>query len=219
MSVLFNKEISKLKNQLLNLGTLVEESMYNSVHSVNTLDQSKAQLVLDTEDRINQLEVEIEEECLKILALHQPVASDLRYIITALKVNQDLEKAGDLAYNNAKRVRRILELGLDALNINLVEMGDLVRSQFRKALDSFLNSQADLAHQVRQKECEVDQLNKTLRAHITEMMQANPSQIPVWMIYNTIVKNLERMADLAENIASQVIYQSEGHIVRHQKED
>lgn len=219
MTIHFQKEIEKLKKMLLTLGTLVEESVYRSIQAIEDMDAQLAQKVIDGDTSIDQMEIEIEEECLKILALYQPVASDLRYIVTALKINQDLERIGDLAHNNAKRVARIQSVDFDPTLIDLKQLGNLVRNQLRKALDSFIGLDADLAENVRAGEPSIDLKNKEIKALIAKNIKEKPQFVDSMLHYKTLAKNLERTADHANNIAENVIYLVQGRIARHNREE
>lgn len=219
MTLHFQREIDKLKQMLLSLGTLAEEALYRSIESIESLNTELAEQVLHGDNAIDQLELEIEEECLKILALHQPVASDLRYIVTALKVNQELERIGDLAHHNAKRVAKIKNCQIEQELVDIKSLGNLVRLQFRKALDSFVELDLGKAQEVRSQEPMVDQKNKSIKALVYQNIAQNPANLEASMHYKTIAKNLERVADHANNIAENVIYLIEGRIARHRREE
>jgi phosphate transport system protein len=211
----FQKEIDKLKKQLLSLGTLVEENLFRAIQAVESLDAKLAQDVMDSDDRIDQMDVEIEEECLKILALYQPVATDLRYIVAALKINNDLERISDLAVNIAKRVPRIRALGVERNMVDFGAMSDRVRNQFRKALDSFVYMDSQLATVVCVNDENIDILNKDMHNAIAQQVKDQSATIELMMLNLAISKNLERIADHAKNIAEDVIYLVQGKIVRH----
>lgn len=219
MTIHFQREIEKLKQMLLSLGILVEEALYHSIQAMENMDLELASKVMEGDNAIDQLELEIEEECLKILALHQPVASDLRYIVTALKVNQELERIGDLAHNNAKRVSRIQNCEHDDSAIDLRPMGHMVRLQFRKALDAFVQLDLSTAQAVRAEEPQVDLKNKEIKALILRTIAEKPQLLEASLHYKTLAKNLERTADHANNIAENVIYLIEGRIARHRREE
>jgi phosphate transport system protein len=211
----FQSELEKLRKSLLSLGTLVEENLFRAAQAVADLDVGLSRQVMDADDRIDQVEVEVEEECLKILALYQPVASDLRYVVAALKINQDLERVGDLAVNVAKRIPRILEARPQGNLVDYAEMATLVRAQFRRALDSFIHLDAQSASEVIARDEEVDQFNKSIQANLAAQTRQDSSLADLMLLNVHVSKNLERIADHAKNIAEDVIYLVQGKVSRH----
>lgn len=207
-------EIDKLKSQLLALSALVEGSVDKAVLAASRVDAALAKEVIETDRRIDDMEVDLEEECLKVLALHQPVARDLRLIISLLKMNNDLERIGDLAVNIAKRVRH-LSHGLQLPKDTLTSMTDTVRTMLRTSLDSLVDLDVDLATKVLTLDDKVDELNRKNFKEAIKAIQANPDQVDGIMGSLTISRNLERIADCATNIAEDVIYLISGEIIRH----
>lgn len=218
MSIHLRKEIERLKKQILLMGAEVEEAVRKSVDALVSRDVKSAQEVIDHDEELDHLEVEIEEECLKILALHQPVAIDLRYVIAVLKMNNDLERIGDLAVDIAERAAYLATHPPLDVPLDLRTMADLTQTMLRKALDSLVNSDSALARQVRASDDEVDALNREMFIIIQDYIRANPERVAEAIHLLSASRHLERIADQATNIAEDVIYMVEGEIVRHQPE-
>ena len=213
------REIDNLKKRILYMGAEVEESVRKAVEALVMRDTQAAQHVIDADEPINHLEVEIEEDCLKILALHQPVAVDLRYVIAVLKINNDLERIGDLAVNIAERAvflatRPPLDLPLDFRG-----MADAAQLMLKRSLDGLVESDTRIARQVRASDDEVDAMNSRMYEVIEGHLPDHPEHIPELIHLVSVSRHLERIADQATNIAEDVIYMVEGEIVRHQPED
>lgn len=205
-----------IKSQILGLGTMVEEQVYHAVKAVEDLDDKLALEVIERDRRVDLKEIEIEEECLKALALHQPVAIDLRLLITVLKINNDLERIGDMAVNMAQTVEFLKTVkGEKPFWFDAVAMAAKVRVMFKKSLDALINLDEDLAGTVLASDDEIDAMHRDLAHHIEEMGQKNPEKIGLFMRYLLISRNLERIADHATNIAEDVLYMIRGRIQRH----
>jgi phosphate transport system protein len=164
---------------------------------------------------IDHLEVEVEEECLKTLALHQPVASDLRLIVAALKINSDLERIGDLAVNIARKAVAFASLGPMEIPFDLAGMWEKTQRMLRDSLDALVNLNPAMATSVCARDNEVDQMKRQIRRTAEEMMQRDPAKVPALLTLLAVSRNLERVADHATNIAEDVIYMAEGRIIRH----
>ncbi len=218
MSIHLQKELDRLKEKLLTLSTLVEESVRMAVESVQEKDAEKAQKVVEMDEEIDAMEIEVEEDCLKILALHQPVAIDLRFIVAVLKLNNDLERIGDLAVNIAERT--IFELSKlpeeDPIPFDFSEMGQKALAMVRNSLDSLVEKNVDLAWQVCAADQEVDDLHKEMYTLVRDYIRENPSRFDILLPLLSVSRQLERIADHATNIAEDVIYMIQGDIVRHQ---
>jgi len=216
MTVHFHREMDLIKSQILGLGTMVEEQVYHAVKAVEELDEKLAQDVIDRDRRVDLKEIEIEEECLKALALHQPVAIDLRLLITVLKINNDLERIGDMAVNIAKTVAYLKTVtGDKPLWFDAFEMATKARIMFKKSLDALINLDEELAHIVLASDDEVDDMHRALAARVEEMAPQSPEKIGLFLRYILISRNLERIADHATNIAEDVLYMVRGRIQRH----
>lgn len=216
MTVHFHKEMDSIKSQILRLGTMVEEQLFYSIRAVEELDDGLAQTVISQDDRIDQKEVEIEEECLKVLALHQPVAIDLRLLVAVMKINADLERIGDMAVNIAETVAYLSKHQDEARKgFEFRIMADKARLQFRHSLDSLVNLDEQLAFDVCQGDEEIDELHRAMYALVEERIQENPASVGVYLRFLLISRNLERVGDHATNIAEDVIYMAKGRIHRH----
>jgi len=215
----FHKELDKLKKKILHLTASVEESLRSAVKSVTELDRNLAQSVISGDDAIDALEVEVEEECLKILALHQPVATDLRYIVAVLKINSDLERIGDLAVNIAKRTKNLEHRNGAAIPFDLHEMLTLSMKMVSESADALIRSDVELAQAVRESDERVDQLHKSAFQSVQQHVSESPQHAQYFISLLSVSRALERIADHATNIAEDVIYMVNGEIVRHQYEE
>lgn len=218
MSVHLQRQIDVLKQKILFVGANVEDAIAKAVTSVNNRDASLAARVVESDNEIDRLEVEVEEECLKILALYQPVAYDLRFVIAMLKINNDLERMGDLAVNIAKRAIYLAEYEPLDLGPELRTMALKAQSMVKRSLDALVNGDSKLARQVREDDDEVDALRAQIRVRTRHQMRQSPEKVECWMKVNSVSKHLERLADMATNVAEDVVYLVEGEIVRHHHE-
>ena len=192
--------------------------MESAIRSIQDKDAELARRVLETDDEADQWEVDTEEECLKILALHQPVAVDLRFIIAVLKINNDLERIGDEAVNIAERSLRVSPLTLPGEAVDFAPLCRQVQEALRSSLDSLVRLDAPLAHRVRQSDDEIDERVHALFTRLKEEIKKHPGDTDQLVEYLRICRHLERIADHATNIAEDVIYMVEGSIVRHRQE-
>jgi phosphate transport system protein len=215
MSVHFQREVERLKQQFLRLGAEVEGSVHDAVAAVESRDPRPAQAVIDREAETNAREVDIEEECLKILALHQPVAGDLRYVIAILKINQDLERIGDLAMHIAERALVLCRHAPLPAAAGLGEMGAKAQWMLKRSLDALVQVREDLAREVCAADDQVDAMNRAVLQRVQEGIRACPDAVLAHLQVMHIARHLERIADHATNIAEDLIYQIEGEIVRH----
>jgi phosphate transport system protein len=211
------RELDKIKKKILSLGALVEERVRMTSAAVDNTDAVIAQKIVDTDWEIDDMEVEVEEECLKILALHQPVAVDLRFIVTAIKINNDLERIGDQAVNIAERVLIIAKRPEMDFVFDYVPMADKAETMLKMSLDAMVNMDVDLAFKVITMDDEVDAIKTLAYDRIKEAIKENPARVGYLINLLLISRHLERLADHATNIAEEVIYLIEGEIVRHGK--
>ncbi len=216
MPLQFNREIEKLKIRIVKLGSLVEQSVQKAVFAIKTGDDGLAQAVINGDTEIDHMEVDIEEDCLKILALYQPVAKDLRFIISVLKMNSDLERIGDLAVKIAKHATTIDPNVKIKLCPDYIDMAFCVEDMLKKSLDSVVNMDARLAEDVRSMDDHVDSLNREIRSQILANITREPENSDGFIEILSIPRYLERIADHAVNIAEDVIYTTQGKIVRHE---
>lgn len=218
MTAHLSKEINYLKKDLLSLCGMVEESLWQAVKSLKNRDIELAKKVIISDFEIDKMEVKVEEECLKILALHQPVAIDLRFIITALKINNDLERIGDLAVNIAERSRFLSEQKQLDMLFDFETMAEKTQAMVKKSIDSLVNIDAELAVEVCQDDDEIDEIDGQMRDQVKEQIKISPENVDILIHLLSISKHLERIADHATNIAEDVIYMIKGEIVRHKTE-
>jgi phosphate transport system protein len=213
------REIENLKKKILALGARVEEAVQKATLSIEERDRDIAIQVIEDDYQIDHTEVDIEEDCLKILALHQPVAIDLRFIVAVLKINNDLERIGDLAVNIAERSEFLATREPVAVSLDFVTMADKAQLMLKKSLDALVNLSVETAQQVRSSDDEIDAINRRMYLKVQEALRARPDQIESLVHLLSVSRHLERIADHATNIAEDVIYMIEGQIVRHQTED
>ncbi len=211
----FSRELEKIKKQILSLGAMVEERVRMALNAFDDNDAELARQIVETDYEIDEMEVEIEEECLKILALHQPVAVDLRFLIAVIKINNDLERIGDQAVNIAERVDVIAKRDLSDSFFDYSAMGEKAQNMLKTSLDALVNMDADLAFKVVMLDDEVDQIKREAYDRIKQAMKENPDKIGFLINLLLISRHIERLADHATNIAEEVIYLIEGEIIRH----
>jgi phosphate transport system protein len=215
MRVRLLRDIEKLKIRVLSLSTLVEERFRMAVRSIESRDAELARKVIEGDIEIDQMEVDVEEECLKILALHQPVADHLRYIIAILKMNNDLERIGDLAVNVAQQAERVASEGYMRVPFDYVPMCQKTQEMLKKSLDSLVNRDVSLAYEVCAQDDDVDFMKNVMQAQFAEEIRRDQSHVESMTHLFLVSRHLERIADHATNIAEDVIYMITGEIHRH----
>jgi phosphate transport system protein len=209
------RQIDILKQKILFVGTLVEEAIAKAISALVNRDRNLAKQVIDEDSEIDRMEVDVEEEVLKILALYQPVAADLRFVVAVLKINNDLERMGDLARNIAKRVVFLTNGEELDLPNDLRPMAAMAQKMVKESLDALVNSDTMLARRVRDADDEVDNMRRKVQDFCEKQISANPEHAELLMRLLSVSRHLERLADLATNVAEDVIYMVEGEIVRH----
>jgi phosphate transport system protein len=215
MSKHFHREMEGLRERVLTMGAMVEEAIGKSVAALKERRREMATEVVDGDAKIDRIEVEIEEECLKILALHQPVAEDLRIVAAVMKIDNDLERMGDLAVNVAERASFLAEKPPIAIPEQLEEMSVAAMRMVRESLDAFVKRDTEAARRICQDDDEVDQFNREIAGMLCELMQRDPDSIERALHLFSVSRYLERIADHATNIAEDVVYMVEGEIIRH----
>jgi len=218
MSIHLQRSLEELNKKILVLGSVVEESVRNAVHAIENRDSEAAHAVIQGDNEIDQLEVELEEECLKILALYQPVAADLRFIVATLKINNDLERVGDLAVNISERAIYLATQKPVNAVLNFHLMASRAQTMLTRSLDALVRVDAGLARQVLASDDEVDAMNREMYIQIQSSIRKYPEEIEPLIHLLSVSRHLERIADLATNIAEDVIYLAEAQIVRHLEE-
>ncbi len=213
------REIENLKKEILTLGGMAESAVREAVAAIDNRDENAAQSVIDNDTKLDEMEVQIEEDCLKTLALYQPVATDLRFIVAVLKINSDLERVGDLAVNVAERaVFLATQPPLDA-TFDLPAMGGKAQEMLKKSLDALVRLNAQQAYEVLAADDEVDAMNRRMYHTVQDGIVAHPDQTESLIHMLSASRHIERIADHATNVAEDVIYMIEGVIVRHKAED
>ena len=211
----FRKELEKIKKEILTLGFMVEEQVQSAIEAVGTGDIELAEKIIQKDLEIDEMEVDIEEDCLKVLALHQPVAIDLRFLIAVIKINNDLERIGDQAVNVAERVVVTAKGEQMDFFFDYTSMGAKAQTMLKMSLDALINMDDDVAWQVVRLDDEVDQIKAEAYDRIKAAMREHPDKIGYLINLLLISRHIERMADHTTNIAEEVIYLIEGEIVRH----
>ena len=214
---LFDEELRELKERILLEGSLVEKAVKSAIEALQNRDSDLARRVIEEDDLINTKEVEIDELCLKLLALRQPAAKDLRFITTAIKINYDLERMGDMAVNICERV---LELNMEPQlkpYIDLPKVADIAQAMVKECLEAFVKEDIEIAWKVTDEDEKVDHLTEQIFRELLTYMSEDLKTISRATRLLFISKYLERLADHAVNIAELVIFLVEGRIIRHQK--
>jgi phosphate transport system protein len=214
----FVEELDDLRNRLLEMSGLVEAAISRSVLALVERDEGQAQQVLRYESRINQMEIEIDEFATRLLALQQPMATDLRFLTAAIKINNDLERMGDLAVNIVERVLSLIHEPPVMPMIDIPHMAKRVESMVRKSLDAFVKRDADLARTVLLSDDAVDELRDAIYEELSSFIEKDPRKVREGINLMFIARNLERIADHATNIAEDVLYLVQGIDVRHHAE-
>jgi phosphate transport system protein len=215
----FETELQALKKRLLNMGALVEERVHGSIRALMERNRDAAQAIAHGDAEVNALQIEIDDRCLKLLALQQPMASDLRLITSAMKINADLERIGDQAVNIAENALQMLNAPPLKPIIDLPRMAEMAERMTRDSLDAFVRRDPALARQVLGQDDEVDGLKDTIFRVLLTYMMADPGTIERALSLILISRNLERIADHATNIAEDVIFLVEARDVRHRHEE
>jgi phosphate transport system protein len=215
----FEEELQGLKNRLLTMGALVEERVHQAVRALIDRQLDEAEQVIRSDQEVNALQIEIDDRCLKLLALQQPIATDLRLITAAMKINADLERIGDQAVNIAENVIKLLPQAPLKPLIDIPRMAELAEKMTRDALDAFVRKDPELARNVLQRDDEVDNLKDQVFRELLTYMMADPGTIQRALALILISRNLERIADHATNIAEDVIFLVEAKDVRHHHQE
>jgi phosphate transport system protein len=209
------RDLERVQQELVSLARSVESTIHKAIDALQRRDVALARQVIGGDDDIDQEENRVEEDCLKVLALHQPVASDLRRVCCAMMINVDLERMGDLAVNIAERAKALGGHPGVAAPERLQAMTDLTAAMVRQALEAFVREDALLARSVCRLDDEVDRLNVECIQEVIDVMKADSGLVEPGLSLFSAVRHLERIADHATNIAEDVIYLVEGEIVRH----
>jgi phosphate transport system protein len=211
----YERELQEIKDGLLYLGALTEKALEAGVQALMERDSESAREMIRADEQIDRLDIELEEKCVRLLALRQPAARDLRFITTAIKITGHLERIGDMAANIAEKVLILNELPQIKPYIDLPRMAKIARGMIRNGLDAMVREDVELANRVRGEDTVIDQLNEQIFRELLTFMMEDPHKIRVCLYIMQVSKNLERIADHAEGIADMVIYMVTGKSVRH----
>jgi len=215
----FETEMQALKNRLLSMGAMVEERVQHAVLALMERNSATAERIIAGDEEVNELQIEVDDRCLKLLALQQPMASDLRLITAAMKINADLERIGDQAVNIAENSLKLMANAPLKPIIDLPRMAEIAEAMTRDSLDAFVRKDAALARAVLARDDEVDQLKDHIFRVLLTYMMADPGTIERALSLILVSRNLERIADHATNIAEDVIFVVEAKDVRHHHEE
>ncbi len=215
MTIHLHLEMSQLKEKILEQASLVEKNLELAIQAIEDNDINFAQQVIKSDHIIDMQEVYIEEECLKLLALYQPVAGDLRMVITVLKLNNDLERVGDLAVNIAKRAIYLINDSGIFPAIEFSTMALKARKMLKWSIDALVRMDVEMAKTVCKEDDEVDEMNRDMYRKIKDLIRVEPERLDTWINLLTISHSLERIADHATNLAEDIVYLVEGSIIRH----
>jgi phosphate transport system protein len=213
----FQQSLDDLKEQLLVMAGLAEQAIQRAIEAYRVRDLSICDLVSRSEVVINRLEREIDQAALDLLAMEQPMAGDLRFILSVIKINADLERVGDAAKAISERVRSMEQMAMADLPVDIPRMASLASEMVRKCLQSFIEANADLARSVLAMDDAVDAMNKAAYKSLTKVMEEQSHLAPQALNALMICRNLERVADHATNIAEDVVFWVQGADVRHHK--
>ena len=213
------REIENLKKEILTLGAMAETAVRDATSAIENRDEALARRVIDNDIKLDDMEVQIEENCLKTLALHQPVAIDLRFIIAVLKINSDLERVGDLAVNVAERAAFLATQPPVDISFDFQAMARKAQEMLKRSLDSLVNLSAEQAREVLLGDDEIDAMNRRMYLIVQDAIRTHPDQTESLIHMLSASRHLERIADHATNVAEDVIYMIEGVIVRHKAEE
>jgi len=215
----FQEELEALQNRLLEMAGIVESAIHSSVRSLVNRDEKEAARVLEHEERINHMEIEIDEHATRLMALYQPMAKDMRFLTAAIKINSDLERMGDLAVNVAERSLSLAQQPPVKPLIDIPHMADLVESMVQKCLDAFVRRDGNVAREVLESDDAVDDLKDSIYNELIQFMESDPFTVRRGVDLMFVAHNLERIADHATNISEDVLFLVKGIDVRHHAED
>ncbi|GAC1361955.1 MAG: phosphate signaling complex protein PhoU [Acidobacteriaceae bacterium] len=215
MRIKFHQSLDDLKERLLVMAGMAEQAIQRSIEAYTTRDLNLCELVFRSEPAINRLEREIDQMALDLLAMEQPMAIDLRFILSVIRINADLERVGDQAVNIAVRVREMGAFANIDLPVDIPKLASLASAMVRKALQAFIEADAELARSVLTLDDQVDEMNDAAFYSLSNLIKENPALTPQSLNALIIARNLERVGDHATNIAEDVIFWVRGFDVRH----
>ena len=211
----FEQELESLKTSLIKMGSLAEEAVGTAIRALLKQDSALAEKIIQGDERINSLEIEIDNAIIDLLALQQPVAVDLRFILAAQKINNDLERIGDHGVNIAESAVAIAKTRPEEPLLELPNMAEIAQHMLRDALDGFIHNDPTIAEKVLRQDDQIDELNRKMTRDVLQIMKKNPEMMEGGLELIRVSRNLERVADLATNIAEEVIFISKARLVKH----
>jgi phosphate transport system protein len=211
----FHEQLETLKQQLIDMAMAVEEAIASAIEALIKREDRIADQVMKRDERINRMEIDIDEICLRLLALQQPMAIDLRFVTSAMKLNNDLERIGDHAVNIAQLAKALNHRDPLKPFINIPRMAEIAQRMVKQSIDSFINADVTLAKKVCEQDDEVDLFDDQLFRELITYMFSDPKNIPRALNYVLVSKNLERIADLSTNIAEEVIFIYHAKNIKH----
>ncbi|MGB9764012.1 MAG: phosphate signaling complex protein PhoU [Candidatus Saccharicenans sp.] len=219
MTRYFDEELLELNKKILQMSAEVEADIGNSIKALRELSREKAEAVIREDDQIDRMELEIEEKCLNLIALYQPAAADLRFIVMSLKITTDLERIADLAVDIAQRMEEMADQPLLKPLIDIPKLATLAQGMVRDAINSFVNKDVELARSVILRDNEADELKNLVQTElINDYMMKDPTTVPRGVALLLVARHLERICDHATNIAEDVIYLVKAEVVKHHPE-
>lgn len=215
----FDEELQNVKRKLVEMAAMVEESITKSLDALKKMNADMADEIREIDHKIDKLEMSIEDMCVELIARHQPVGSDLRFLIGAIKMNNDLERMGDHSVNIADCLEYVVAGPRVTQITNIWSMARIVKEMLRESVESFIENDAARAQKVCERDSVVDEMrNETIRILLTYMLE-EPEKIGAAMQYLLVAKNLERIADLSTNICEDVIYIAQARVIKHHAEE
>ena len=216
----FDEELKELHKEILRMGVLTQEAIFKSIEALKNRDKAQAQEIIDTDDRIDELELAIDERCIDLIARHQPMAGDLRFITTGMKINAELERIADLAVDISQRVLELAEKPLLKPLIDIPKLSTIAQNMVRDSIDAFVKKDVTLAKKVVLSDEEADNLRNLVQEElINDYMAKDLATAPRAVALLLIARHLERICDHTTNIAEDVIYMVEGKVVKHHPEE
>ncbi len=210
----FHREIDRLQKKLLTMSSMVEDRVRKACSVIESADIEMSKMIIQSDWQIDEIEIEIEEECLKIMALYQPVARDLRLLVTVIKINNEMERIGDYAVQIAKRVKRLSRIERPQFAFNFQEMTDKVIRELQTSIDALVQQDVNAAKQIFLLDHDINDMRSKAYKLIVQEMDRAPEHATAFLNLYLVVRHLERIADRATNIAEDIIYMVEGEIVR-----
>ena len=215
MNTHFEEELNGLKEQLVHMAGIVEQMITDTVTGLKDRDESSVNKVFEAEKQVNQLQLDVDDKAVKMIALHQPTASDLRFLITAIKINSELERIGDQAINISETTRELMKQPQLKPLIDIPRMAEIAGGMLKDSIDSFIKRDPVLAKNVCERDDQVDTLKNQILRELLTYMIGDPSSISRAISLILVARNLERIGDHATNIGEEVIFMVQGKDIRH----